>query len=105
MKRDKEWFSEQIMKKYPSQSEIDSPDYEIIAKVEIIQEALSLIDQMETKTVESIISEFGELSVRKLTDKQLRVLLAVSLDMRMYCTIETKNRREGLYGEVNSNDN
>ena len=47
MKKDTEWFSEQIMKKYPSQSEIDNPDYEIIAKIEIIQEALSLIDQLD----------------------------------------------------------
>ena len=47
MKKDKEWFSEQIMKKYPSQSEIDNPDYEIIAKIEIIQEALSLIEKLD----------------------------------------------------------
>ena len=103
MKKDKEWFSEQIMKKYPSQSEIDNPDYEIIAKIEIIQEALSLIEQIESKTVESIISEFGELSLRKLDGKQLKVLMAVARDKEHYAKQETKNRLEGLYKEVTNN--
>jgi hypothetical protein len=46
MKKDKEWFKQQMVRNYPSQSEIDNPDYEIIAKVKIIDEVLSLIDQV-----------------------------------------------------------
>ena len=57
MKNGKEWLSEQIMKKYPSQSEIDNPDYEVIAKIEIIQEALSLIDQLDEPEI-PVIPQF-----------------------------------------------
>ena len=47
MIKNKEWFKQQMVRNYPSQSEIDNPDYEIIAKVKIIDEVLSLIDQVD----------------------------------------------------------
>ncbi|WP_035052835.1 class III extradiol ring-cleavage dioxygenase family protein [Carnobacterium pleistocenium] len=48
-------------------------------------------------TVENVISAFGELSIRKLNDKQLKVLMAVSRDMEHYARDETKNRLDGVY--------
>ena len=47
MNKDKEWLKQQVVKNYPSQSEINNPDYVVITKVEIIDEFLSLIDQLD----------------------------------------------------------
>lgn len=46
MKKDIEWFKKQIISNYPSQGEVDNPDYEVIAKVRIIDEVLSLVDKL-----------------------------------------------------------
>jgi len=48
-------------------------------------------------TVENVISAFSELSIRKLNDKQLKVLMAVARDMEHYARDETKNRLDGVY--------
>jgi len=49
-----------------------------------------------TRIVENAISTFGELSVRELDTKQLKILLIVASDMKKYAKLETRLRSEGI---------
>lgn len=67
MKKNKEWFKQQLCKYYPSQGEIDNPDYEVIAKVEIIDRAFSLINQMD-EPEKAVIPEFASYFIKSFDD-------------------------------------
>ena len=69
MKKDKEWFKQQMVRNYPSQSEIDNPDYEIIAKVKIIDEVLSLIDQVDEPEL-PVIPQFVADFIREIKNRK-----------------------------------